>query len=1332
VPQALKAVHRSALALHTEVLSSFVLPRAARERLPSHASSLLPKSVLAELEGIAAAEPGRVDAAAAAAAARVVGQLQLAECDPKTAFLLLERVQRAAEVWSCKAQTAGADPKDIHRFGTGVSLRPLAVGSTLDDSSTECPRGSGSRFSFPLGLGRASKAKLARQVALARGARRLAFEIRRAQPTLGLTSYDAAKVGANCQVQMAMLEAYARVLASSTAPAIAMYTRIAASAIPPALYASRRGSSLLSLVQPLVDEERARLARKSAGSFSAPLDIPAPLVETSESAEPSLSLAQAAEASHASHRSRRAPPPPPPGGPPPARLPADRDAPVTLKINLSQAQQLRHSVGPKSNGSERHSRYSRKPSRSGSRPSSIPSVRDSRPASLPASLRDSAPDSPTSPVSSSASHRQSRRHSYSARDSITQSRRTSERASAAFKRRSSAHGNGTHTHGSTTTTGRAPLRRPSPTRRTASKTQWLLRAAAADIEARLSMRPGSSDGDSSEGRAVSPPPPAALLKLKLDMRSIRDSRARVGLTPGEEESGEVSDFLELSNSSRTAGGVAGPGSLLTRDEEKHYAWAVRKGDFAMVSRVGAGAYGEVWAGRWRRNDVAVKLLSRSEDSDSGKQDFLREMQLLSELRHPNIVRFLGACLDRQNMCILFEICERSLFDLLYKSTEPIDSHYLLTVVREVALGIYYLHHCEPPVLHLDLKSANVLLDEVGTAKVCDFGLSHVKEDAASIQEGERSGVGSPQWTAPEILRGGLYDEKADSYSFGVLLYEVLARQLPYQNEESHMIIVGVITKMLERPGLRPDQAAKWPAQLPKLMTECMSEDPNGRPDMESLLDVLEDVAPKDARNTRMGTPPGRASPTTYSPRYSPESTPRPGPDGLFHHRTWDDSDGGASSSAGYAPFGSPLGRHAGGFGSGRLASFWEFSSGRLGSFSEPGRRRLPPESPMRWRTPHDGVGGQHLATADEESASANGKVGAAALAAALAVATAASRAPAVAEEATAEDLEDAALDRAYSLTQRNQTFAQLQKSGLLAGAGSGRLTLGVSSAVTASPAPTRVWRLEDEDGDGMRYSAEEPEGSSSRGASMLSSGDGDEMSGLPRVSRDAVGFCASPGDSLSSSARASMYIAMPSALRVHVPEVERTKEGKLVFVVEAQLDGVRWTVLRKERDVHELHRELKETLRFMPPAPLAKSRWPLTRTTSPDAAHALGQKLQAYLRLLASNGQWLTPEAATLRQFLQVPITQEQLRAKAFVLEMASSMKLVAPAGAWGTHHAHTSREGASSVARYSLQTGSDSQSGTPNETLDGTVLTGVITDRRAQSFQVGRGAKQNAARRAV
>lgn len=102
-----------------------------------------------------------------------------------------------------------------------------------------------------------------------------------------------------------------------------------------------------------------------------------------------------------------------------------------------------------------------------------------------------------------------------------------------------------------------------------------------------------------------------------------------------------------------------------------------------------------------------------------------------------------------------------------------------------------------------------------------------------------------------------------------------------------------------------------------------------------------------------------------------------------------------------------------------------------------------------------------------------------------------------------------------------------------------------------------------------------------------------------------------------------------------MPSVERTRDGRLLFVIGASLDGVTWSVRRHQRDVTDLHADLKRTLRFLPPPPLTKTRWP--RAKSADATGALAIRLEEYLRALAGNGQWLTPDAAVLRQFLQVP-----------------------------------------------------------------------------------------------
>ena len=203
------------------------------------------------------------------------------------------------------------------------------------------------------------------------------------------------------------------------------------------------------------------------------------------------------------------------------------------------------------------------------------------------------------------------------------------------------------------------------------------------------------------------------------------------------------------------------------------------------------------------------------------------------------------------MFILFELCPGSLFDLLYKSEEALpELRHVLKMLRHVALGIYYLHCFEPPVLHLDLKSANVLLDENGVAKVCDFGMSHVMEDAAEAVADDGRSIGSPQWSAPEKLRGERYGEKADTFSYGILLYEVMARQLPYQGMDSCQIVVGVITKLIPRPKLSAEQQAAWPAQLSALLDVCVREDPDERPTFEGVLDQFDQEWAKDTEEER--------------------------------------------------------------------------------------------------------------------------------------------------------------------------------------------------------------------------------------------------------------------------------------------------------------------------------------------------------------------------------------------------------------------------------------------------------------------------------------------------
>ena len=275
-----------------------------------------------------------------------------------------------------------------------------------------------------------------------------------------------------------------------------------------------------------------------------------------------------------------------------------------------------------------------------------------------------------------------------------------------------------------------------------------------------------------------------------------------------------------------------------RDSMATASWAVDASEIKFGRRLGAGAYGEVYEAEWRRSRVAVKrLLTAHPLEEKGVKQFFHEMEILANARHDNIVRFLGGCVQPDNLCILFEFCPQSLYDLLRQARSPLPLQQVLTIARQVALGLYYLHCCKPPVLHLDLKSANVLLDKHGIAKVCDFGLAHLK--LGSDVRTDRQG--SPMWTSPEVLKGDARNEKADTYSYGMLLFELLTRELPYESYAAAQVVMGVITNLLARPELPPD-AQHYPQSLQELMKDCWQFESAKRPDFAVVLDALERIA----------------------------------------------------------------------------------------------------------------------------------------------------------------------------------------------------------------------------------------------------------------------------------------------------------------------------------------------------------------------------------------------------------------------------------------------------------------------------------------------------------
>jgi len=205
------------------------------------------------------------------------------------------------------------------------------------------------------------------------------------------------------------------------------------------------------------------------------------------------------------------------------------------------------------------------------------------------------------------------------------------------------------------------------------------------------------------------------------------------------------------------------------------------------------------------------------------------------LRSPNIIQFLGSEFDPpDNICIVTEFMERgSLFSILADDTIILEWPLILTMLEDAARGMVYLHTCQPPIIHRDLKSQNLLVDEFWRVKVSDFGLSTAVE---SPQLEDESACGTLFWTAPEVLQHKPYSTKADVYSMGIVLWECLTRKVPYDNDPSFKVMTDVVTEN-RRPVIPP-----WcPKVYSALMISCWDKDPGKRPDFSYVLDDLLEI-----------------------------------------------------------------------------------------------------------------------------------------------------------------------------------------------------------------------------------------------------------------------------------------------------------------------------------------------------------------------------------------------------------------------------------------------------------------------------------------------------------
>ena len=250
--------------------------------------------------------------------------------------------------------------------------------------------------------------------------------------------------------------------------------------------------------------------------------------------------------------------------------------------------------------------------------------------------------------------------------------------------------------------------------------------------------------------------------------------------------------------------------------------------------IGSGAFGEVKKAYWRKTLVSVKFLKENvENKEKHVIQFIEEYNLLKQLRHPNILLYIGGNISGNQQFLVTEYCENgNLFQFLHGKDAPdLEDIERLNLALEIAQGINYLHSFKPPILHRDLKSLNVLLDKNYVCKICDFGVARLRDEHMTKSRG------TYQWMAPEVIANGTYTEKADVFSFGIILWEFWSKDPPYKGIKAKDVAIKVKLNDNYRP-LIPDEV---PEDIAELMRCCWDSDPDKRPTFLEIVKFLDET-----------------------------------------------------------------------------------------------------------------------------------------------------------------------------------------------------------------------------------------------------------------------------------------------------------------------------------------------------------------------------------------------------------------------------------------------------------------------------------------------------------
>ncbi|KAG6503204.1 hypothetical protein ZIOFF_035515 [Zingiber officinale] len=288
-------------------------------------------------------------------------------------------------------------------------------------------------------------------------------------------------------------------------------------------------------------------------------------------------------------------------------------------------------------------------------------------------------------------------------------------------------------------------------------------------------------------------------------------------------------------------------------------------DFSRVNEIGSGGYGKVYRGTLPNGQIVA--IKRSEKgSMQGGLEFKTEIELLSRVHHLNLVELVGFCYEKGELLLVYEyISNGTLRDSLSGRNQiQLDWKRRLKIALDSARGLVYLHnHANPPIIHRDVKSSNILLDDNLIAKVADFGLSTLlqnsEEDQFSIHV-----KGTPGYVDPEYVMTQQLTAKSDVYSLGVVMLELITSEPPLNKGK---YIVSKVKMAIDKndkewyglkdmidPTLLKSGSLDGLRIFVELALSCLDESSELRPTMDNLVKEIEVLLTDYESNTSTSAP----------------------------------------------------------------------------------------------------------------------------------------------------------------------------------------------------------------------------------------------------------------------------------------------------------------------------------------------------------------------------------------------------------------------------------------------------------------------------------------------